>query len=33
MKTMLRLVGRVAYGLGYFVGSVKWWLAWHFPKR
>ena len=33
MKTVLQLVGKVAYGLGYVVGSVKWWLAWYFPKR
>ena len=27
MKTMLHLIGRIAYGLGYLVGSVKWHLG------
>ena len=33
MKILLHFVGKVAYGLGYLVGSVKWWIAWHFPRR
>ena len=33
MKRMLHFVGRVAYNVGYIVGSVKWWLAWNFPRK
>lgn len=33
MKRILHLVGKVAYGLGYAVGSVKWRLAWYFPRK
>ncbi len=33
MKKVLRLVGKVAYSVGYIVGSAKWWIAWHFPRR
>jgi hypothetical protein len=33
MKTMLRFVGKACYGIGYLVGSAKWWIAWYYPRK
>lgn len=33
MKEILRLVGILAYWIGYLVGSVKWWIAWYSPRK